>query len=282
MVWSLKAVPNLSDSQFTLWSKLLEERAGIYLSDQQRVFLQTHVTMRMRELGLQDYNEYYNHVVHGVAGLVEWSKLIDRLVVKETSFFRHKASIDLVSQFVLSHLGQHGGNQDFSLWSVGCASGEEPYSLAMILNDAYELGGLDPKFSITATDISRAALSLARAGVYNERKLQMVEPAMRARYFKKVEENQYRVSSILRDRICFSHGNVLNINEMPVIKVNAIFCQNLLVYFRRWLRERILNAFVERLKPGGLLVIGLGEIVDWSHPNLKRASAEGVQAYVHK
>lgn len=282
MVWSLQSVPVLSDAQFVLWSKLLEERAGIYLSDQQKIFLQTQVSMRMRELGCSDYGEYYSRVVDGVAGLVEWALLVDRLVVNETSFFRHRPSIDFVARQLAGHLRQASvGNTSFDLWSVGCSSGEEPYSLAMVMNDAYQSDGLEPRYAITGTDISRAALGVARAGVYNARKVSMVDEHFRQRYFTPVADNQFQISSLLRDRICFNQGNVLNINEMPVIKVDAIFCQNLLVYFRRWLREQILNAFVARLKSGGILVIGMGEVVDWSHPDMKRVAVDAVQAYVH-
>lgn len=282
MVWSLQSVPELSDAQFVLWSTLLEERAGVYLSDQQRTFLQTQVSMRMRELGYSDFGEYYNRVIDGVAGMVEWSLLIDRLVVNETSFFRHHASVDFVGQCVVEFLGQTQGEDNFDLWSVGCSSGEEPYSIAMVMNDAYHMAGLEPRYAITGTDISRAALSLARAGIYNARKVNMVDDKYRHRYFVEVGKNQFQVASVLRDRICFNQGNVLNISEMPSIKVNAIFCQNLLVYFRRWLREQILNAFVARLKPGGILVIGMGEVVDWAHPDMKRVTIDAVQAYVHK
>ncbi|MBC6906025.1 protein-glutamate O-methyltransferase CheR [Saccharophagus sp. K07] len=285
MVWSLQSVPALSDAQFALWSKLLEERAGIYLGEQKKVFLQTQVAMRMRELGYSDYGEYYQRVVDGVAGMVEWSLLVDRLVVNETSFFRHRPSIDFVGRHVAAHLQRvkagDGSSAAFDLWSIGCSSGEEPYSLAMVMSDAYQNAGLEPRYAITGTDISRAALGVARAGIYGARKVQMVDDNYRQRYFLQVADNQYQISSLLRDRICFTHGNVLNINEMPVIQVDAIFCQNLLVYFRRWLREQILNAFVARLKPGGILVIGLGEVVDWTHPDMKRVAADGVQAYIH-
>lgn len=282
MVWSLQSVPVLSDAQFALWSKLLEERAGIYLSEQQKIFLQTQVSMRMRELGFSDYGDYYSRVVDGVAGLVEWALLVDRLVVNETSFFRHRPSIDFVGRQLANHLLQApAGNTSFDLWSVGCSSGEEPYSLAMVMNDSYQTAGLEPRYAITGTDISRAALGVARAGVYNERKLRLVEEHFRQRYFVPLADNQFQISSLLRDRICFNQGNVLKINEMPIIKVDAIFCQNLLVYFRRWLREQILNAFVARLKSGGILVIGMGEVVDWAHPEMKRVTVDAVQAYVH-
>lgn len=282
MVWSLQSVPELSDSQFALWSKLLEERAGIYLTDQQRTFLQTQVTMRMRELGYQDYRLYYDFVVDGVAGMLEWSRLIDRLVVNETRFFRHPASIEYIGRRVVEHLGKSPDSTHFDLWSVGCSSGEEPYSLAMVMNDAYVMAGLEPRYAITGTDISRAALSLARSGIYGKRKIEAVESSYRQRYFDKLGGDAFQVAAVLRDRICFNQGNVLNISEMPNIKVDAVFCQNLLVYFRRWLREQILNAFVARLKPGGVLVIGLGEVVDWVHPDMKRLPVDAVQAYGHK
>lgn len=282
MVWSLQSVPVLSDVQFALWSKLLEERAGIYLGEQQKIFLQTQVTMRMRELGYQDYGDYYRCVVDGVAGMVEWALLVDRLVVNETSFFRHRPSIEFVGRQLAAHLQNAPGSVPYDLWSVGCSSGEEPYSLAMVMNDAYLNAGREPRYAITGTDISRAALCVARAGVYGARKVRLVEEHWRQRYFLPVADNQYQISSLLRDRICFTQGNVLNINEMPIIKVDAIFCQNLLVYFRRWLREQILNAFVARLKPGGILVIGLGEVVDWVHPDMRRVAVDAVQAYVHK
>lgn len=292
MVWSLQAIPQLSDEQFALWSRLLEERAGIYLSAQQKTFLQTQVIQRMRELAIVDYGEYYNLVVDGLSGLVEWTQLVDRLVVNETRFFRHRASVDFIGQMLVQRMalvhaaGSQGASSamakdSFDIWSVGCSSGEEPYSLAMVINDAYHMVGREARFSITATDISRAALTIARAGIYGERKLETVDRTFQHRYFTKVAEKRYQVAAHLRDRICFNHGNVLNINEMPALKVDVIYCQNLLVYFRRWLREHILNAFVERLQPGGLLVIGLGEVVGWSHPTMRRVTNDAVQAYVH-
>ncbi|WP_075186247.1 CheR family methyltransferase [Teredinibacter haidensis] len=282
MIWSLQAAPDLSDKQFDLWSKLLEDRAGICLSDQQRVFLQTQVTMRMRELGHSDYSQYYNRVVDGVSGMMEWSVLIDRLVVKETSFFRHRPSINCVRTYMEEQIASQKMADSFEVWSVGCSSGEEPYSLSMVINDTYDSAKLDPYYGVTATDISRAALTIARNGIYPQRKVEMMEPDIRQRYFTQQDNGRYQVSPELQDRVCFNHANVLNINEMPNIMQDVIFCQNLLIYFRRWLRHEIMNAFVERLKPGGLLVVGLGEVVDWTHPEMVRAPVDEVQAYIKK
>lgn len=173
-------------------------------------------------------------------------------------------------------------NGSFDVWSVGCSSGEEPYSLGMTLNDCYEFARREPYYGIIASDISRAALTIAKTGVYPQRKVEMMEPHYRQRYFSQLENGRYQLGGALKERVCFNHANVLNISEMPTIKLDVIFCQNLLIYFRRWLRHEIMNAFVERLKPGGIIVIGLGEVVDWVHRDITRVAVDEVQAYTHK
>src|SRR5690606_5015840 len=100
------------------------------------------------------------------------------------------------------------------------------------------------------------------------------------RYLQHCDDGSYEVVSKLRERVCFTQGNIIRPDCMPRVKVDVIFCQNLLVYFRRWLRRDILNALVDRLKPGGLLIIGLGEAVDWEHPKMHRVSVDDVQAYL--
>ncbi|MFL0804013.1 MAG: protein-glutamate O-methyltransferase CheR [Agarilytica sp.] len=282
MVWSLQAAPDLTDQQFEQWSKLLEDRAGICLGEAQRVFLQTQVSMRMRELGHEDYTQYYNRVVDGVTGIMEWAVLIDRLVVKETSFFRHKPSVTFVQNYLQSQINNQNLDGPFDIWSVGCSSGEEPYTLAMMMNETFELARLEPYFGIIASDISRAALAIAKSGIYPQRKVELVDAPVRQRYFSPLEKNRYQISQEIMDRVCFNQANVLNINEFPSIKLDVVFCQNLLIYFRRWLRHEIMNAFVDRLKPGGILVCGLGEVVDWSHEKMERGQADEVQVYIRK
>lgn len=279
MVWSLQQGPALTAEDFDQWRKLLEERTGISLGPQQQAFLQAQITMRMRELGFVDFAEYYRRVTDGIWGRAEWSVLVDRLMVKETSFFRHRHSYECVRQLVQSRIDKNQIDGSFDIWSVGCATGEEPYSLAMLINDSFELAQLKPYFGVFATDISMPALSKARTGIYAERRLERLSENERARYFKDLGDGRYKVIDKVQDRLCFSQGSVLELTSMPVEKMDVIFCQNLLIYFRRWRRREILQGFAERLKPGGLLVIGLGEMPDWKHPQLQRVSDEKVQAY---
>ena len=282
MTWSLQHFGELSDAAFERWRALLEARSGMSLSEAQRVYLQTQLAMRAREMELPGYEEYYAMVTADtVPARLEWQHFIDHLAVRETRFFRHPQAVEFVVQHVRSRL-KASPEAAFDIWSVGCSSGEEPYTLAMAINDAYLLAELEPRFSITATDISRAALAVAKAGIYSERKLELVPTAQRRRYFIRHAGSDYKVEPDIAERICFNQGNVLDISAMPALPVDVVFCQNLLIYFRKELRMRVLDAFASRLKPGGILVIGLGEIANWKHPKLRRVASEAVQVYIHE
>ena len=280
MVWSLQAPIQLSDNQFVQWSKLVESRTGIQLSGQQKALLQTQVTLRMRELGFQDFNDYFAQVTQGLSGLREWSKLVDRLTVQETSFFRHRPSLEYVRRFLQNRINNSCVGKSFDIWSLGCASGEEAYSLAMVANDCFELAMLPPYYGVTAMDISQSALEQARRGCYSRGKLGALHPDEARRYLTERDRGHFQVVDKLRDRVCFCSANVAQTTSLPKVKVDVIFCQNLLVYFRRWLRRDILNALADRLKPGGVLIVGLGEVVDWEHPRLFRVMGTEVQAYI--
>ena len=146
------------------------------LVERQRPYLQAQVSMRMRELNCDDYNRYFIKVTDGLPGMAEWSVLVDRLVVNETSFFRHRASIEFVRQYIQQRIDRGELLKNFDVWSVGCSTGEEAYSLAMMINDCFELAALEPYYGITATDLSTGALAFARGGCYNARKLEQVTP----------------------------------------------------------------------------------------------------------
>jgi len=211
--------------------------------------------------------------------MVEWSTLTDRLVVKETSFFRHPENCDFVRRMIRERI--HNGHiaESFDIWSVGCSTGEEPYTLAMITNDCFEEASLNNYWGVTGTDISLPALTFARQGVYPKRKLEMLPGDEKQHYFELLDDTHCQVSKKIRSHVCFAHGNVIELKKLPQVKMDLISCHNMLIYFRRWRRRKILNNLADRLKPNGILLIGMGEIVDWEHPALRPVEDETVQAY---
>lgn len=286
MSWSLQVSTGLTDLEFNRWRKLLEKRAGIAVGQQLRSMLQVQINQRMQTIGYKDYSAYYEFVSSGLGGRLEQALLIEKLVVSETSFFRHRASYDFVRMAFARYLEQRIAQDKadagcFDVWSIGCASGEEPYSLAMDLEDQLaekELYG-SGFYSVVATDISHKAIAQARNGVYASSRLAVVPDAQRQHYFEKLNDGRYKVKAALAKNICFSQANIVDIDNMPMVKMDLVFTQNMLVYFRKPQRLRILDYIAERLKPGGLLVLGLGEVTKWHNPRMQAVDIGAVQVY---
>jgi type IV pilus assembly protein PilK len=271
-------MPDMEEGQFLLWQNLLEERTGMCLAPQRKSFLQTSLGIRMRELGCSDYENYFKKVTTGSGGAIEWSILSDRLTVQETRFFRDPDAMMFVKNHLLEMIKTTPLDRTFDIWSMGCSSGEEVYSLAMLADECLSPSGF--KYSVMGTDLSTVVLRKARQGKYPVRKLETLPISYRERYCLATENNEYQIISGLRDRTCFTQVNALNLDAFPVSGLSVIYCQNLLIYFRRWRRREILNALADRLVEGGILVTGLGEMVDWQHPNLVQVDSNKLSIYV--
>lgn len=257
-VWALQPLADMTVTEFRDWQTLLEERTGVVLNERRRAFLQTNLSARMRELGVMDYATYYRQVTDGPRGAVEWSTLLDRLTVQETRFFRHRPSFEVLESYLRERL-QQGLTQPWELWSVGCASGEEPYSLAISASEVLRESEHPDHFGVTGTDISLNALSKARDGQYGARRLEQLDDDLCQRYFLAQDDGRFKVVPNLAARVCCARLNVLELAKAPMSGMDVIFCQNLLIYFRRWRRREILNRLAERLVPGGLLVVGVAK-----------------------
>ncbi len=281
-VWALKPLADMSHAEFRDWQALLEERTGVVVNEQRRAFLQTNLTARMRELDISDYASYFRQVTDGPRGAVEWSTLLDRLTVQETRFFRHRPSFDVLERYLRGRLATDAVPQPWSLWSVGCSSGEEPYSMAICAAEVLREAGQIQPFGVTGTDISLNVLNKAREAVYGARRLEQVDFDLCERYFIAQADGRFKIVPDLAARICFARLNVLELGKAPMTGTDVIFCQNLLIYFRRWRRREILNRLAERLAPGGLLVVGVGEVVGWQHPDLEPVADERVLAFTRK
>lgn len=279
-MWSLQQAPRLADDQIDRWCQLLETRTGVRLPMQQHNLVQAQVSMRMRELDIDDGDEYFHFVRRGIQGAMEWNILVDRLVVKETGFYRHRESMNAARDFLLETISSESRQSSLEMWSVGCSTGEEAYSLAMIASDCFNFVGKVPYFGITGIDISLSALHSARKGRYAAHRLYALNKYERDQHFTEVEDGRFfQISEQIRERVCFSQANLSDASTLPPAKLDLICCQNLLIYFRRWRRKEVLDQLVERLRPGGLLIIGLGEIVNWQHPKVEKLDDSSVQAY---
>ena len=270
--WSgIESMPPMEDDHYLEWKLLLEERTGMVLPDERRSFLTTSLGIRMREVGFRSYQDYYNFILDGREGTVEWTTLVDRLTVHETRFFRHMSSVEMIRELLLPEwMSQDVPPKTLNVWSVGCSTGEEAYTLAMVLDEFRDTDHADYYFGITASDISIASLATGRKGIFHSRKLQCVDDAVRRKYFVRVDDTHFQICDDLRKRVCFAQLNVLEMESRPFGKMHMIFCQNMLIYFDRERRVEILDNLIKYLEPGGVLILGAGEILGWNPPTLEK------------
>lgn len=270
----------MNDEQFDHWADLLKERTGMDLPVERKSFLETSISLRMQEVGANSYAEYLQILATGVNGEIEWKYLIDRLTVHETRFFRHPASLAFIRDYIAKKPTDFKtGNLTVQVWSAGCSTGEEPYSLAITLDQALKNRAEVSYFGITATDISVPAIQVGRRGIYGKRRLRDVDQQLKEQYFEKMENEQFRVKSSLKKRVCFSPMNILDTANNKLGMMDIIYCQNLLIYFDKGRRFQIVDSLVEHLNPGGLLILGSGELLNWGHPVMRKLDIQDTLAY---
>ena len=270
----------MDDSEFTRWVDLLERRTGVVVPPGRKTFLVTGVRSRMRETGHASFGEYFEDLLSGPKGAIEWATLVDRLTVHQTHFFRHPPSLDLVTRDWLPSYLKTFGSGTIHAWSVGCSTGEEAYTLAMGLDDALATHAQSKVyFGITATDISAAALAVGRGASYPLPKLEEVPERFRSRYCEVESAESFRIVEPLVKRVGFVQFNLMDVARAPLKRLDIIYCQNVLIYFARERRAALLEALAGLLKPGALLVLGPGEVLGFNHPLLKRLGGPQTLAF---
>ena len=252
----------LTDAQFQQFSALVYEKTGIYLKPEKKELLNARLGKRLRALGLDSFKGYYEYLMRDTGG-EELVQMINVVSTNFTSFFRENSHFDLVAGRVLPEMtASKRRNREITLWSSACSSGEEPYTLAMVVADYLERHP-DWNYRILATDISTKVLAQAERGVYANDRITKVPPAFLKRYFQKgvgSASGYVKVKDVLRSHIAFSRFNLMH--EFPWREeLDVIFCRNVMIYFNRQTQQELVAKFYRALVPGGFLFIGHSESI---------------------
>jgi chemotaxis protein methyltransferase CheR len=253
---SSPAMHPLGDREFRRIRALMRERTGIELSDAKRALCQTRLIRRLRVLGLRDYAEYVALLDDPRSN--EISELVNAMTTNVTAFFREQHHFDMLATEVLPPLVKPGAR--FRLWSAGCSTGEEPWSIAMVVREVFgDRPGLDIK--ILATDIDTQVLAHARAGIYTDDNVEPVTMARRKRFFSRgtgANAGRWRIADELRDLITFNQLNLFD--PWPIRGAfDVISCRNVIIYFDTPNKVKLLRGFHDKLHPGGYLMLGHSE-----------------------
>lgn len=268
----------LSGKQFTFLMSQLQTRAGIRIESPLGV-IEGCVGERLEHLGLDSTEDYLTLFDDSISARAEWLALVDLLTVKETRFFRQPAALEAIADHARQCLSQGVGGDGFSFWSAGCSAGQELYSIAMVLEDCLQRHDPWIEWHGIGTDISFRAITEAQQGRYREAAIQRIPLQYRRAFTRATGADEYAIDEALRARCHFFHSNLLHVNSAPFADFNAISCQNVLIYFDTETQHWIMDQLVERLRDGGLLVLGAGEDVGWNNPRMQRANLPGVSAY---
>ncbi len=253
----------ISDADFARLGAFIESVCGIQVAAGKKIMLEGRLRRRLRQLGLDNFSDYTNRVLAG-GDEAEVRLMIDEISTNKTDFFRESHHFDyLTTQALPALLRESGGQRLVRIWSAACSSGEEPFTLAMVLSEAALVSpGLS--FQILASDISTEMLSRARAATYDAVTVEPVPLALRQKYLLRRRDGtpQVRVVPTLRDRVRFRRLNLMDSDYALGPPLEAIFCRNVFIYFSRRLQSEILDRFVSNLVPGGYLFLGHSESIN--------------------
>jgi chemotaxis methyl-accepting protein methylase len=260
--------PEMSPSEYEIWRELVSQRCGIYFTPSRQHFLQARLWERMQVQQIKSYNAYYQYVLYNPHGSQEWAQVLDLLLNNESSFFRHTPSFAALTDHVLPTLMREKRRQNMnmlSMWSAGCANGQEAYSLAMAF---YETAVSDEarlwQTKVWGSDISQKSLRKAKNGRYKSYDVRTMPDDLQRKYMTMVtvgHETFYDVIPAVKRLVHFMELNFTNPDAYTIMGQDVIFCQNVLIYFQPAERLKIVKKLCQRLAPGGYLFLAPAEVV---------------------
>lgn len=260
---------DLTPREYELFRQLVQEQTGINLGDQKQQLVRARLGKRLRAGRFASYRAYYDFVRDDPTG-AELSGLIDAISTNTTHLFRERQHFEFLARTLRGQLGDRkwcAANRGLRIWSAGCSAGDEPYSIAMTVDD---VAGGRHEWKILATDISTKMIAQAQAGRYETQRLGTVPAQFRQRYFVRCENldrTLVRVSPALRSRITFAHLNLMSERFPFRHGFHYIFCRNVMIYFARPTQQQLVTKLAAHLRPGGYLLIGHSESLNGvQHP----------------
>lgn len=250
----------MTQAHFARLAKIVYDRAGIHFPEAKKYVLESRLGRRLQELEFDNYDQYIAFLTMGPYQEDEFQEMFNKITINETSFFRNEPQLDVFEKSVLPELLEsRKAARRIRIWSAACSSGEEPYTLAIMLHRSLGVRLMDWKVEILGTDISELVLATAQSGKYTDYALRTTPPLMKSRYFKQ-EGAFWKLDPTIASMV---HFEVHNLKDRLAAKrfgtFDVIFCRNVLIYFDDAMKTQVVTSFADQLKPDGTLFIGHSE-----------------------
>ena len=250
----------MADEDFRLLRDLVYQHFGLYFHEENRYLLEKRLSKRLQQLQLKTFKDYYYLLRYSPQRESELTEVVNILTTNETYFFREDFQLKTFIREILPEIRvqkEREGERRLRIWSAGCSSGEEPYTIAMLLLDLPAFQGWE--IEIIGTDISQRVLNLARKGVYGLSAFRTTDDDYRRRFFVEFE-GKYKIADRVKNLVTISHLNLFDATKVSLLgKLDVIFCRNVIIYFDASGQKRVIDTFHQRLCPDGFLLLGHSE-----------------------
>jgi chemotaxis protein methyltransferase CheR len=259
-MFSLEPEIPLSDEEFRLIRDLIYSHCGLYFDSDATYLLEKRLAKRLQLHHLTGFKDYYHFLKYNRNRDQELSDIMDVLTTNETYFFRESFQLKAFTDEIIPALREtkmKSGDRTLRIWSAGCSSGEEPYTIAMLLLDMGGFAGWNVE--IIGTDISQRVIQQARKGLYGKASFRVTDDSYIRRYFTE-QDGMYRVNDKVRELVTISHLNLLDANRIALLgRMDVIYCRNVIIYFDEVARRKVIDSFYRALRDGGYLLLGHSE-----------------------
>jgi chemotaxis protein methyltransferase CheR len=252
---------SLEEQDYMRLSRFIISQYGIKLTANKKTMVECRLQKRLKQLQYDNFKSYVDFVFSAEGIRDEVDNMIDAISTNKTDFFREPVHFDFLMNHGIKDYVTQTRKSKLNIWSAGCSSGEEPYTIAIVLKE-YAAKNQFIDFDILATDISESVLQHAVVGIYTEEKISVIPAQYKFRYLlrgKNSYQNKFRIKSEIRNKIEFRKFNLLGTGYSELDKFDIIFCRNVMIYFDRLTQKLILDHFCNLLNPGGYLFLGHSE-----------------------
>lgn len=251
----------MNPEEFRLLRDYVYQHCGLHFTEDSKYLLEKRLSKRLQQHHLKNFKDYYYLLRYGQQKEQELAEVVDALTTNETYFFREEFQLRTFTQEILPELRarkeQEGGERRLRIWSAGCSTGEEPYTIAMLLLDIPEFRNW--QIDIIGTDISQKVLQTARKGVYGSASFRSTDPSYLRRYFTEVD-GKHRIGDPVKGLVTISHLNLFDAPRVSLLgRMDIIFCRNVIIYFDLAAKRKVVDSFYQRLRPEGFLLLGHSE-----------------------
>ncbi|WP_319541475.1 protein-glutamate O-methyltransferase CheR [uncultured Pseudodesulfovibrio sp.] len=277
---TLRKNVRITDDEFVQLRDFIYEKSGIFVDVKRKYLFESRFSKRLGELGLPSFADYIKYLK--IDRGEELKQLFELVTTNETSFCRDMKQLDAFRDNVLREKldeQRKAGRLELNIWSAGCSSGEEPYTLAILILETLRLETVKWKISITAVDLSDEMVKRAKAGVYGEYSFKTTPDPIRKRYFTQVPEG-WKIRPEVQRMVKFSQMNLndsLAVQNVP--RSHIVFCRNVIIYFDDTMKRKVVKSFYDNLLPGGYLMVGHSESLHKISQTFKPLFQAGTIAY---